>query len=128
VTSIGDHAFNCCGLTIITIPDNVTSIGAMAFNGCQELANIVFKGNAPKVSSQTFSGVTSSCTVLVSPSSTGWDVEIPGTWNGMRIEYYVFQPLADVATAAEVVEALSVTDGNLATNITNVRSVRGHSP
>ncbi len=46
----------------------------------------------------------------------------------MRIEYYVFQPLADVATAAEVVEALSVTDGNLATNITNVRSVRGHSP
>ena len=47
----------------------------------------------------------------------------------MRIEYFVFQPLADVATAAEVVEALSgVTDGNLATNITNVRSVRGHSP
>ena len=61
--------------------------------------------------------------------STGWDIEILGTWNGMRIEYFVFQPLADVATAAEVVEALSgVTDGNLATNITNVRSVRGHSP
>ena len=43
VTSIGDYAFFCCrSLTSITIPDSVTSIGKYAFCGCSNLASVTF--------------------------------------------------------------------------------------
>ena len=88
VTSIGDDAFWCCsGLTSVTIPDSVTSIGDCAFRDCSGLTNITFDGNAPALREDAFYGVTSSCTVYVRRGSTGWGVTIPGTWNGMRIEY-----------------------------------------
>ena len=38
VTSIGEYAFNgCCGLTGITLPNSLTSIGGYAFEGCSGL-------------------------------------------------------------------------------------------
>ncbi|MGM9551562.1 MAG: leucine-rich repeat domain-containing protein [Clostridia bacterium] len=46
VTSIGDHAFECCsGLTSVTIPDSVTSIGAYAFYGCDGLTDVYYGGS-----------------------------------------------------------------------------------
>ena len=60
VTSIGQSAFrNCSGLTsitIITIPDGVTSIGSSAFSGCSglESINIPFVGGSIKTASDTY--------------------------------------------------------------------------
>ena len=46
VTSIGNAAFyNCTGLTSITIPGGVTSIGDYAFSGCSGLTNIYYTGD-----------------------------------------------------------------------------------
>ena len=88
-TCIGDHALSGDGgLTRVTIPGSVTNIGAYAFFGCSGLKSVRFHGNAPVLGPCAFYEVPSDCIVYVVKESTGWDVEIPGTWNGLRIEYW----------------------------------------
>ena len=114
VTSIGDSAFSRCSwLTSVSIPDSVTNIGNSAFYRCDRLTGITipasvtnignsafaysglsgirFNGNAPTIGSWCFrrgkGNISLNCTAYVDESSTGWDVEIPGTWNGIQIAY-----------------------------------------
>ncbi len=62
VTSIGDEAFDDCGLTSVTIPDSVTSIGDYAFYG-----------------------VTASLTSVTIPDSVTWiGLHAFGTCHGLR--------------------------------------------
>ena len=45
VTSLGEDCFsNCSGLTSITIPSSVTSLGWDCFEDCQKLETVIFKG------------------------------------------------------------------------------------
>ena len=44
LTSIGESAFDSCGMTTITIPNSVTSIGKYAFSNCNNLSDIYFDG------------------------------------------------------------------------------------
>ena len=113
VTNIGSSAFKDCDhLTSVTVPQcvcarkftsvfpsayqsitdvvvssDVTSLATSAFKDCSRLANVVFEGDAPKLGKNVFAGVGASCTVHVSRRSIGWGVAIPGTWEGLRIEY-----------------------------------------
>ncbi|MBR5395071.1 MAG: leucine-rich repeat domain-containing protein [Bacteroidaceae bacterium] len=56
VTSIGSSAFGRCGLTSIVIPHNVTEIGNMAFDGCNNLTTVTIEcPQPPTISEYTFS-------------------------------------------------------------------------
>ena len=68
VTSIGDGAFyGCSGLTSMTIPSSVTSIGDRAFHGCSGLTSLTLPSSVTSIGYQTFSGC-SGLTSLTIPS------------------------------------------------------------
>ncbi|MBQ9432442.1 MAG: leucine-rich repeat protein [Kiritimatiellae bacterium] len=107
VTRIGDFAisFNRNIVNMI-IPKGVSDIGKECFNSCLGLKNIVFEGDAPNVAQGAFYNVNSACTVKVRLGTTGWDVDIPGTWQGINIEYI---PAAILDANGGVVDKTDIT-------------------
>ena len=69
VTSIGGSAFNgCSGLTSIEIPNSVTSIGSEAFHGCSGLTSVTIGNSVTSIGFRAFYG----CSGLTS-------IEIPNS-------------------------------------------------
>ena len=90
VVAIGADVFaGCSDLTSIDIPASVKKIGERAFSECSGIESIIFEGDAPSVGDGAFDGVNENCRVVVPNNSVGWDSYIPGTWQGMRIDYEV---------------------------------------
>jgi hypothetical protein len=55
VTSIGEDAFSCCsGLTSVTIPNRVTSIGGWAFDGCSGLTSVTIGNSVTSIGNYAF--------------------------------------------------------------------------
>ena len=54
VTSIGSDAFDGCGLTSVTIPNSVISIGNGAFYGCYHLTSITIPGSVTSIGDHAF--------------------------------------------------------------------------
>ena len=68
VTSIGSSAFyGCSGLTSLSFPSGITSIGSSAFLGCSGLTSIyVYAEKMPKLGTNMFDGCDAKkCTVYV---------------------------------------------------------------
>ena len=60
VTQIGDFAFSeCAGLTAITIPEGIKTIGMGAFSGCTALTNISIPDSVTTIGIYAFDGCTS---------------------------------------------------------------------
>ena len=57
VTSIGCYAFACCeNLTSVTILNGVTDIGMYAFGGCENLTSVTVPNSVTEISRDTFDG------------------------------------------------------------------------
>jgi hypothetical protein len=98
VTSIGGWAFSYCGLTSVTIPNSVTSIGDSAFSGCESLTNIAIPNRVTNIGNTAFYWCTSLTSVTIGTNVTS-------------IGNYAFQYCADLT---------SITIPNSVTNIGDV--------
>ena len=71
VTTIGNYAFyNCSGLTSVAIPDSVTSIGDYVFSGCSGLTNVTIGNSVTSIGNYAFSGCTSLTSMTIGNSVT----------------------------------------------------------
>ncbi len=99
MTKLGRGAFSgCAKITRVTIPSSIMSISDYAFNAMSNsvgfnsnLKTIVFLGNAPESSNYSFTAYADKyqapVCAYVMPSSTGWNVSIPGKWCNLDIKY-----------------------------------------
>ena len=84
--NIWSYAFeDCVQLSKIDIPNGAT-INSGAFSGCTALTEVILRGPPQSMPDNCFSD-SSSCVIYVPRGSTGWGVDIPGTYKGCRIEY-----------------------------------------
>ena len=112
LTTIANEVFSYSGITKLTIPANVTSIGHSAFYECWSLKSVAFSESRSnlsldvrtfnttgvktviyhRVAAPTVSGNfqyidESDFTIWTRPASSGWSVSIPGKWKGVNIKY-----------------------------------------
>ncbi len=80
-TNICRFAFeDCSGLTSITIPSSVTSIGHSAFSGCSGLISITIPESVTSIGSYAFDGCSGLASVTFSDTSTWYRTNDPTNW------------------------------------------------
>ena len=113
VTSIGSSAFrDCDDMTSVTIGSGLTRMGSYAFYDCDSLKRIVFKGDRPDtIGGDVFYGVHPQCSAYVNRYSSGWYMSIPGTWNGIAINYFSYTVRFDANGGVSAITSLSIEYG-----------------
>jgi hypothetical protein len=81
VTTIAALAFeNCVNLATVTIPNSVTTIGDEAFGWCTSLTGVHFGGNAPSLGRSVFYS-DAAAVLYYLPGTTGWGATFGGLPN-----------------------------------------------
>lgn len=71
VTTVGSYAFyDCSGLTSVVISESVESIGAGAFGGCSGLTSVVIPESVESIGASAFSGCSGLTSVVIPESVT----------------------------------------------------------
>ena len=87
VTSIGIGAFrDCSNLTTIAIPDGITSIENSTFMDCNRLTSVYFYGDAPTIAATAFQNTSPDLTLYYISGKSGWTSP---TWNGYNTATFV---------------------------------------
>ena len=74
VTSIGANVFfHCTGLTNVTIPNSVTSIGSYAFSGCSGLTCVSIPNSVTSIGKSAFAGCSGLTSITVASGNTKYD-------------------------------------------------------
>ncbi len=75
VTSIGDDAFFGSGLTSVSIPDSIISIGDESFNGCMSLTNVAIPNSVTSIGESAFGGCTNLSSITIPNNVTNIGVD-----------------------------------------------------
>lgn len=105
-TQIGTDAFNGSGITSVTIPDTVTSIGSQAFKWCSGLTSVTIPSSVTTIGNYAFQ----KCTGLTSVTLSG---------NLASIGIYGFADCSKLATinATGLTQCPSVSTGTVFSNV-----------
>ena len=91
VKAIAPNAFKDCGMTSVTVPGSVKSVGDYAFHGCTSLKNVTLSPGVASVGKNAFSACASiSWIAMPSSLTTMGDGAFFGSWapTGDREVYY----------------------------------------
>ena len=92
LTSIGNYAFDgCTRLASITIPDSVTSIGNYAFRGCTGLASITIPDSVTSIGNYAFDGCTGLTSVYYPGTPEDWNKISIGSYNSYLTDNIIFE-------------------------------------
>ena len=76
VTTIGSLAFYKCNVPSVIIPDSVVSIGASAFEGCAQLADVTIGNSVASIGNSAFFDCTALAAVVIPDSVTTMGVYV----------------------------------------------------
>ena len=120
VTSIGDEAFQFCGLTSVTIGNSVTSIGDEAFYGCRGLTSVTIPESVTSIGRYAFSGCTGLTSVTWNARSCEIDYyELFGNSKN-QITSFTFGNAVDTIPARLCYEMKKLTSITIGNNVKNI--------